>query len=63
MGEKAEDSLGSELKQERKDLNAYQLLKMSLENELKDLKSELGKASSKKQFTTQELANAQKSLA
>jgi chromosome segregation ATPase len=63
MEEKAEDSLGSERKQEMKDLNAYQLLKMSLENELKNLKAELGKASSKKQFTTQELANAQKSLA
>merc|ERR1719456_1342331 len=63
MEEKAEDSLGSERKQEMKDLNSYQLLKMSLENEIKSLKDELAKATSRKQFTTQELANANKALA
>merc|ERR1719326_662373 len=36
---------------------------MALENELKNLKDELAKATNKKQFTTQELANAQKALA
>merc|ERR1719326_2773888 len=36
---------------------------MALENELKNLKDELAKATSKKQFTTQELANAGKALA
>jgi len=63
MEEKAEESLSGERKQEMKDLNAYQLLKMSLDNELKDLKDELAKATSRKQFTTQELANAEKALA
>jgi len=63
MEEKAEESLASERKQEMKDLNSYQLLKMSLDNELKDLKDELAKSTSRKQFTTQELANAEKALA
>ena len=63
MEEKAEKSLASEWRQESKDLNSYQLLKMSLDNELKDLKDELAKSTSRKQFTTQELANAEKALA
>merc|ERR1719506_3607636 len=58
MEEKADESLGAERKQEMKDLNGYQLLKMALGNELKNLKDELAKSTSKKQFTTQELANA-----
>merc|ERR1719262_779731 len=63
MEEKAEESLASERKQEMKDQNSYQLLKMSLDNELKDLKDELAKSTSRKQFTTQELANAEKANA
>merc|ERR1719487_2049512 len=63
MEEKAEDSLGAERKEEMKDQNSYALLKMALENEMKSLKDELSKATSKKQFTTQELANAQKAMA
>merc|ERR1719473_2130636 len=45
-----------------KDLNAFQLLKMALENELKNLKSELAGAASQKQTRLQELAAAKKSL-
>merc|ERR1719487_722083 len=41
MEEKAEGSLQAEQKQEMKDLNAFELLKMALNNELKNLKSEL----------------------
>merc|ERR1719197_2408002 len=63
MEEKAEDSLGSERKQEMKDQNAFKLLKLALNNELKNLKEELAKSTSKKQVTTQELASSQKSLA
>jgi len=62
MEEKAEESLSSERKEEMKDQNAYALLKMALENELKNAKDELAKATSKKQFTTEELARAEKTL-
>jgi len=63
MEEKAEDSLGSERKQEMKDQQAFELLKLALSNELKGLREELAKATSKKQFTVGELASSQKALA